>query len=113
MNRCHHHVADFGQCELSPKHHGPCTAGVAQVFHNTCPRGVLAPWYPSRKGSRNLLQSVGCPECDLIDAREVLRLANGGPLRPMQVRPGWMHVKARVPNNRIVKWAERLVREAS
>jgi len=90
--RCRH---SFGgrRCELDEKHHGPCTAGWAQWYKRPRPCG---------QGGKN----NKCPECERIDALEVLRLDAGGELRPLQRAPKWLGCPTLRRN--MVAWATGL-----
>jgi hypothetical protein len=103
--RCQYHVATFGQCELDAEHHGPCTVGRAQAWNDPppCPHVSLK---THTKGQQHAPH--GCPECDRIDAREVLRLAaNSSELRPLQVVPFWVGRPAH--RARMLSWARRVL----
>jgi hypothetical protein len=107
-NRCGFRVVGAGQCELRPHHHGPCESSGLRQHNHTCPRGIFTPWTPVCKaGASTLNAGETCRECDAIDATEVLRLAAGGELRRNQKQPSWMHPNARVPRDRMLKWAHR------
>jgi len=105
---CPFSVAGFGPCELPRQHHGPCTHGRAQAFHDgVCPSGYKCAGHSKRIAYRR------CKECEVIDAREVLRIAGGGELRPLQKMPPWMHGESRVPRAKMLSWARRILREAN
>ena len=101
--RCRHGVAG-SQCELDERHHGPCKAGRAEVFNYPPPCGA--------QRRRNYSYSNGggvlvCEECEMIDAKEVLRLDAGGELGPGQRRPSWLiQPDAR---RKLVMWARRVL----
>lgn len=112
-DRCGFFVAGAGRCELFPDHHGPCASGDRRQHNHTCPRGVLTPWTPVCKAGASALNAgETCRECDAIDAAEVMRLASGGVLGPGQEAPSWLHPRAHVPRDRMLKWAKRVLSEA-
>ncbi len=102
MTRCSRQVPNYGPCELLARHHGPCQCGEAQAHNNVCPDGGTTP--VQHGGNYHYRQ---CAACDEIDAREVLRLASGGGLRPGQKRPSWMHPRCRSPRSAMLSWARR------
>ena len=94
VRSCPRGVMGRGPCVLPDDHHGPCrsTDGAGAFYELAC----------GGPGA--------CPECDLIDAREVLRLDAGGELHPLQKRPGWMTCPSL--RTRMLTWARRTL-EAS